>query len=99
MSVYRRGGTWWFKFRFAGKILRESAKTRSITLAKKAEHERRKQLELGYNNLVEDGRNLRVRTLKAAADEYRQHYQTRNSANAASYVRYCVKHLVEHLGS
>ena len=25
--LYRRGGKWWFKFRFAGRLFRESAKT------------------------------------------------------------------------
>jgi hypothetical protein len=37
MAVYKRGNTWWYKFRFANREIRESAKTRSKTLAKQAE--------------------------------------------------------------
>ena len=37
MSLYKRGDLWWYKFRFAGQLVRESAKTESKTLAKDAE--------------------------------------------------------------
>ena len=39
--LYRRGNTWWYKFRFAGQIFRESAKTKSKALAGRAERKRR----------------------------------------------------------
>jgi hypothetical protein len=98
MSVYRRGGTLWFKFRFAGKIIRESAKTRSLPIARRAARERRKQVELGYNNLLDEDRSQRVQTLNEAAESYEKSYAARNTPNAAQYFHYCVKHLVEHLG-
>ena len=47
MSVYRRGQTWWFKFKFSGQAIRESAKTSSKTVAKSAERTRRRELEEG----------------------------------------------------
>ena len=31
--LYQRGDVWWFKFMFAGRMFRESAKTRSIPSA------------------------------------------------------------------
>jgi hypothetical protein len=34
MSVYRRGDVWWYKFRFAGQVIRESSKSESKTFAK-----------------------------------------------------------------
>jgi len=34
--VYRRGGKWWFKFRFAGRLFREPAKQAGITLRAEA---------------------------------------------------------------
>ena len=35
--LYRRGKTYWFKFKFAGRLFQESARTRSKTLARAAE--------------------------------------------------------------
>jgi hypothetical protein len=40
VGVYKRGDTWWYEFVFAGKRVRESAKTASETLAKEAEKAR-----------------------------------------------------------
>jgi integrase len=43
--------TWWFKFRFEGQVIRESANTESKTLAREAERSRRRQLEGAINGL------------------------------------------------
>jgi integrase len=43
--LYRRGDVWWYKFRFAGRVFRESAKTASKTLARQAERKRHQGLE------------------------------------------------------
>jgi integrase len=51
MSTYRRGSTWWYKFRFAGQMIRESSKSESKTLAKDAERVRRRQLEESWNQI------------------------------------------------
>ena len=51
MSLYKRGGVWWFKFRFAGQVLRESTKSDSRTVARAAEHARRRELEQGFNRI------------------------------------------------
>jgi hypothetical protein len=51
MSVYKRGDTWWYKFKFAGQAIRESAKTNSKTVAKSAERSRRRELEEGFNGI------------------------------------------------
>ena len=37
MSLYKRGDVWWYKFRFAGRVIRESSKSESKTVAKDAE--------------------------------------------------------------
>src|SRR5215469_1594210 len=52
MAVYRRGSTWWFEFQFNGSRIRESAMTSSMTLARDAERQRRRELELGINGLT-----------------------------------------------
>jgi integrase len=51
MSLYRRGATWWFKFRFAGQMVRESSKSGSKTVAKDAERIRRRELEESWNQI------------------------------------------------
>jgi integrase len=43
--LYRRGQVWWYKFRFAGRVFRESTKTVSKTLARQAERKRHQKLE------------------------------------------------------
>src|SRR5215471_9459666 len=51
MSLYKRGGIWWYKFRFAGHMIRESSKSESKTVAKDAERARRRELEENWNQI------------------------------------------------
>jgi hypothetical protein len=51
MSLYRRGDVWWYKFRFAGQVVRETSKSASRTVAKEAERSRRRELEESYNRI------------------------------------------------
>ena len=51
MSLYKRGGVWWYKFRFAGQMIRESPKSESKTVAKDAERVRRRELEESWNQI------------------------------------------------
>lgn len=51
VSLYKRGDIYWYKFRFAGRMIRESAKTKSKTLAKDGERVRRRQLEESWNQV------------------------------------------------
>jgi hypothetical protein len=46
MALYKRGGVWWYEFIFAGKCVRESAKTPRKILAT-----RRLELERAYAGL------------------------------------------------
>jgi hypothetical protein len=45
--IFKRGkkGTYWMRFRFAGRLVHESARTTSKTLARDAERQRRRELE------------------------------------------------------
>jgi len=52
MSVYKRGDVWWYKFRFAGQVIRESSKSESKTVARDAERSRRRELEGSYNRIL-----------------------------------------------
>ena len=51
--IYQRGkqGIYWFRFRFAGRFVHESARTTSKTLAREAERQRRRELEQKWNRI------------------------------------------------
>ncbi len=51
MSLFKRGQLWWYKFKFAGQTVRESSKSTSKTLARDAERTRRRELEIGFNQI------------------------------------------------
>ncbi len=67
MSVYKRGDVWWYKFRFAGRMIRESAKTNSKTVTREAERTRRRELEESWNQIK---RRQLPPLLSLAADEW-----------------------------
>lgn len=65
--IYKRGkkGTYWFRFRFAGRFVHESTRTKSKTLARDAERQRRRELETKWNRI--ERRTLPPRFEQAAA--------------------------------
>jgi hypothetical protein len=69
MGVFLRGKVWWYKFYFAGREIKESSRSRSKTLAREAEKQRRRELEEGFHNLS-IAREQRIRPLKEIIDEY-----------------------------
>ena len=66
VSLYKRGDVWWYKFRFAGQVIRESSKSESRTVAKEAERSRRRELEESFNRISKttNGPAFRSRRLK-----------------------------------
>jgi len=70
--LYRRGGKWWFKFRFAGRVFREPAKTASKKLARDAERKRRMQLEEGFHGIKKRQVPQTLRVAAAAWLEMKQ---------------------------
>lgn len=70
MAIYKpskHSKVWWYDFIFEGQRVRESAKTRSKTLAKDAERVRRRELEESYNGIK---RRDRAKLFSVAADEW-----------------------------
>jgi integrase len=51
--IYKRGkqGTYWYRFRFAGRMIHESSRSQSKTLAREAERQRRRELETKWNRV------------------------------------------------
>ena len=107
MSVYRptyrdpktgekkQQEVWWYKFRFAGREIRESAKTARKTVATEAERARRRELERSYNG-IEDNRRERIRTVAEIADEYLEAYKLRH--RSATFAEYALGHVKRVLG-
>ena len=95
MSLYRRGDLWWYKFRFAGQVIRESSKSGSKTVAKEAEHARRRQLEDGYNGIV---RREKVQTFPIAAKRWLDSRLTHIAPKTADLYELAIDHLKKHFG-
>jgi integrase len=86
---------WWYDFTFAGKRIRESAKTTLKTLARLAEQKRRRELEEGFNGLS-DKRDQRIRTIKELAEEYLAEYKLRHKS--VTFAEYALNNVARHLG-
>ncbi len=97
--VYQRGkqGFWWYRFRFGGRVVHESAKTNSKTIARDAERQRRRELEESWNHV--SGRRELPPTFEQASKEYRQSRLGRISAHTADIDKYSLKHLIRVFGS
>lgn len=89
--VYKRGKTWWYKFRFGGMIVRESAKTQSKPLARRAERKRRTALEESYNGLLTERRVPKL--FSVAADEWLELKKPSLAPKSYSVEQYALKHL------
>jgi integrase len=92
----RTGNVWWYEFVFAGRRIRESAKTTRKTIAKEAEKKRHLELEQGFN-AVEDTRGERIRTLRELATEYLESYKVRH--RSATFAQYALGHVMRLVGS
>ena len=66
--LYRRGSKWWFKFRFAGRVYREPAKTSSKTLAREVERVRRREIEAAYGRVPKRRESRRPHAVAAPRD-------------------------------
>ena len=90
MSIYRRGETWWYKFKFAGQGIRESAKTTSKTVAKNAEKARRRELEEGFNGI---SKPQRAQLFNLAADNWLKAKKAHLSPRSVKIEEANLKHL------
>jgi integrase len=95
MAVFQRGTIWWYKFRFEGKRIQESAKTENKQEAKRAEEERRRELRDAF--MGTDTRKQRARTIKELGDEYLDEHKKRRP-KSQRFVTYALMHVVEYLG-
>ncbi len=99
MAVYKRGGTWWYEFIFAGKRVRESAKTSRKTIALEAERQKRLELERALSGMPVEGREGRIRSVADALRCYVNTYSINHRKTAVAYVKSCTKNVERLLGN
>ena len=97
--IYKRGKkhTYWFRFRFAGRIIHESARTQSKTLAREAEQVRRRRLELSINGLT--GRRALPPTFERAAERWLEARKHLIRPNTEKMARIALKQVMPSFGS
>ncbi len=95
MSVYKRGGKYWFKFTLRGLLVRESAGTANRELAVKAERERRRALEQGIAGVKAGAKPL---VFERVAGEWLKLNRARWSTSNYRIETYNLRHLLPHFG-
>ena len=95
MSVYRRGGVWWYKFRFAGQVIRESSKSESKTIAKDGERARRRELEESFNRI---SRPRTAQLFSVAAETWLKGKVAHLSPRSVIIERANLKHIIPFWG-
>ena len=95
VSLYKRGDVWWYKFRFANQVIRESSKSESKTLAKDAERVRRRELEESFNRIAKP----RTAQLFSVTAEMWLHAKTAHlSPRSVTIERANLKHINPYFG-
>jgi len=95
MSVYKRGDVWWFKFHFAGQVIRESSKSESKTVAKDAERSRRRDLEGSFNGI---SKPRTAQLFSAAAESWLKAKTAHLSPRSVIIERANLKHINPYFG-
>jgi integrase len=99
MAVYKRGGMWWYKFIFAGKIVRESAKTSRKTVAQESERNRRLELEKTLAGIPLEKREDRIRSVKDVVKQYQKGYGINHRQQSILFSQGRLAHVTRLLGT
>lgn len=70
----KQSAVWWYEFIYAGKRIRESAKTTRKTLAAEAEKRRRLELERAMTGVPVESRQNRINSIEDLVTLYLKHY-------------------------
>lgn len=95
--VYPRGKrkTYYYRFQFGGRIIHESAKTQSKTVAREAEKARRRELEQSYNHI---SKRKMPPTFDKAASEWQASRQGTVAPKTLSIGEQALNHLLPVFG-
>ena len=99
MAVFKRGKVWWYEFIFAGKRIRESAKTTSKTVAKEAEKGHRRELERTLAGLPAEKREYRILLVSEVVARYRKVYEATHPASSLRFSKPRLDAIVRVLGN
>jgi len=95
--LYQRGKekTWWYRFRFGGRMVHKSSKSQSLTVAREAQRQRRRELEEKWNRIQK--RTLPP-TFEKAANEWQAGREGRFAPSTLTIGRVSIMHLTAHFG-
>lgn len=96
--IYKRGKTWWYEFIFAGRRVRESAKTSRKTIAGEAERNRRLELEKTLSGMSIEKRENRIRSVADVVKVYESHYSINHRPKSAQFSASRLAHVKRLLG-
>jgi integrase len=99
MAVYKRGGAWWYEFIFAGKRVRESAKTSRKTIAVEAERQRRLDLEKTLAGMPVEARQRRVRSVSDVIKDYIEGYGVNHRCASIANVKWALGNVTDRIGN
>ena len=97
MALFKYPGkkTWYYEFHFAGQKVRESAKTRSKEIARRAEAARRRQMEEGFHGLK---KRTVPKLFSVASDEWLQLKKPTLADRSYVIEKANLKHLLPEFG-
>lgn len=99
MGVYKRGQNWYYEFIFAGKRIKESARTTRKWVAVEAERNRRLELEKALSGVSQSNREERIRSVSDACREYLEHYALNHRPKSVLFAKNSLAHVVRILGT
>jgi integrase len=95
MSVYQRGGKWWYEFMFRGQRIRESSYSPLKSVCERLERERRRKLELGMQGLA---KIEQPKKFHGAAEAYLLDREPHWSQKTQEMHKNSLRHLKPHFG-
>lgn len=99
MAVFKRGGVWWYEFIFAGKRIRESAKTGRKTIATEAERNRRLELEKTLAGIPVEKRENPINSVSDMVKPYLENYGINHREKSVLFAEGRLAHVTRLLGS
>jgi integrase len=90
VTLYKRGRVWWYKFKFAGQVIRESTKSTNKNIAIAAERTRRDELASGFNRI---SKPRRAQLFTVAAEQWLKSKTATLSPRSVTIERLNLKHL------
>ncbi len=99
MAVFKRGKVWWYEFIFAGRRIRESAKTSRKTVATEAERNRRLELEKTLAGMPAEKRENRINSVSDMVRPYLESYGINHREQSVLFTKGRLAHVTRLLSS